>query len=49
MPGPKQYAIHATRTYFVTALDKDEALDLFADGAYDDQSDEDVEIEEWDG
>jgi hypothetical protein len=48
MTAPRKWAIHATRTYFVTAVDEDEALDLFYSGSYDDTSDEDTEVEPWD-
>lgn len=43
----KEFVIHATRSYFVTAEDEDKALDLFYEGAYHDKSDEDVEVQIW--
>jgi hypothetical protein len=47
MPAERKWAIHATRTYFVTAVDEEEALDMFYNGEYSDKSDEDTEVEPW--
>ena len=43
----KTFAVHATRTYFVTSADEEEAMDAFYNGEYYDKSDEDTEVEEW--
>lgn len=45
----REYVIHATRSYFVMADSLDAAVDKFQNDDYHDKSDEDIEVEEWDG
>lgn len=43
----KEFVIHDTRSFFVSALDADEALDKYLNGEYHDKSDSDFVVEEW--
>lgn len=43
----KEFVIHDTKSFFVSALDADEALDKYLNGEYHDSSDSDFVVEEW--
>jgi len=43
----KEFVIHDTKSFFVRAVDEDDALDKLLNGEYHDKSDSDFVVEEW--
>ena len=43
----KEFVIHDTKSFFVHAVDEDDALDKLLNGEYHDKSDSDFVVEEW--